>query len=274
MSLMAASHYPKISVVTPSFNQAAYLEKTIRSVLDQGYPNLEYIIIDGGSVDGSVEIIKKYEPLLTYWVSERDNGQVDAINKGLRRATGEWVAWQNSDDIYYPGAFGELAESIRKHPEASLITGDLMLIDQNDKIIRDVRYIKPDYKALLAEGMLIANQSSFWRRDLHEKIGYLDENYHCSFDYEWFLRVAEHAEGVHMRSIWGALRYHEETKTSTMTERFLSEQKQILDGRSMPEWSRAMYRLRRMCMMLGEGQFDYVFRGLRKFVTGKKGGQV
>jgi glycosyltransferase involved in cell wall biosynthesis len=274
MSLMAASRYPKISVVTPSFNQAAYLERTIRSVIDQQYPNLEYIIIDGGSVDGSVEIIKKYEPYLTYWISERDNGQVDAINKGLRRATGEWVAWQNSDDIYYPGALDELAEAIRIHPEASLIIGDLMLIDHDEKKIRDVRYIKPEYHALLAEGMLIANQSSFWRRELHEKIGYLDENYHCSFDYEWFLRVAEHAKGIHISSVWGALRYHDETKTSTMTERFLSEQKQILAGRMMPEWRRYIYKLRRLCLMLLEGQYDYVFRGLRKFVAGQKGGQV
>jgi glycosyltransferase involved in cell wall biosynthesis len=266
--------YPRITVITPSFNQAMYLERTISSVLDQGYPNLEYIIIDGGSVDGSVDIIRKYEPYLTYWVSERDNGQVDAINKGLRRATGEWVAWQNSDDIYYPHAFGELAEAIRKQPKASLISGDLMLIDQNDRKIRDVRYITPDYHALLAEGMLIANQASFWRRDLHERIGYLDERYHCSFDYEWFLRVAEHAKGFHVRSVWGALRYHDETKTSNLADRFITEQKQILEGRSMPEWSRVIYKLRRLCLMLGEGQYDYVFRGLRRFASGQKGGNV
>ena len=128
---------PKISIVTPSFNQAPFLERTIRSVLDQGYDNLEYIIIDGGSNDGSVDIIRKYSGRLAYWVSEPDGGQSDAINKGLRRASGDWLAWQNSDDVYYPGAFASLGEASGAHPGASLITGDMAMIDLDEAIYKD-----------------------------------------------------------------------------------------------------------------------------------------
>ena len=207
------SDLPRITVVTPSFNQAAYLERTILSVLDQGYPNLEYIIIDGGSTDGSVEIIRRYADRLAWWVSEPDRGQTDAINKGLRRATGEWVAWQNSDDIYYPGTFYHLAAAAAKHPNADLIIGDMMLIDEHDRPLRDIRYVKPSYKALLAEGMVLTNQSAFWRSSVHAKIGMMNEGMHYSFDYEWFLRLTQQVKCAHTAHILGALRLHGETKT-------------------------------------------------------------
>jgi glycosyltransferase involved in cell wall biosynthesis len=265
------SDFPRITVVTPSFNQAAYLERTICSVLDQGYPNLEYIVVDGGSTDGSVDIIRRYSNHLAWWVSEPDRGQTDALNKGLRRATGEWVAWQNSDDIYFPGVFHDLREAAAKCPQAGLIIGDMMLIDEHDHPLRDIRYVKPSYKALLAEGMLLSNQAAFWRRTLQERVGLLDEGYLCSFDYEWFLRLAQFTEGAHVDRIWGALRLHGETKTSLLAQRFLEENQLILAGRELPPWQKRLYRLRRLALMLGHGQAGYVLRGLLRHARGQGG---
>ena len=262
---------PRITIVTPSFNQAGFLERTIRSVLSQDYPNLEYIIVDGGSTDGSVEIIRRYADRLTWWCSEPDKGQTNAINKGLRRATGEWVAWQNSDDIYYPGAIHDLARMIRRYPKAGLIIGDIMLVDENDRPLRDVRYVKPTYKALLAEGMVLTNQAAFWRRDLHEDIGLLREDLNYSFDYEWFLRLTQKSDAEHCNRIWGALRLHDETKTSTRADRFIEERRMILEGRQSGEWNRRMYRLRRLALMLGRGQISYILRGFSRHARGKGG---
>lgn len=263
---------PKITVITPSYNQAKFLDRTIRSVLDQDYPNLEYIIVDGGSTDGSVDIIRSYADRLSWWVSEPDQGQANAINKGLQRATGDWVAWQNSDDVYYPGAFHDLAAAAAKHPGAGLIIGDMMLIDENDKPLRDIRYVKPSYKALLAEGMLLANQATFWRRELQDELGLLDESYHYSFDYEWFIRLAEKTAGWHVGRIWGGFRLHGEAKTSLNALGFQEENDTILAGRELPSWQKKLYKLRRLMMMIGQGKLDYVLRGLLRHARGQRGG--
>lgn len=260
--------HPRISVITPSFNQAEFLERTIRSVLDQGYPNLEYIVIDGGSTDGSTEVIRKYADRLAYWASEPDRGQVDAINKGLRRASGEWLCWQNSDDVFFPGAFADLARIAAAHPQAGLIIGDMMLVDEADRPLRDLRYVTPNHGALLAEGMLLANQAAFWRRDVQERIGLLDEGYHCSFDYDWFLRVTAVAGGVHVNRTWGGLRLHGATKTFNQAASFAEENRRILDGREVPGWKRRLYMLRRLGQMLGRGELGYVMRGLARRAGG------
>ena len=264
-------NYPKVSVITPSFNQAAYLECTIRSVLDQGYPNLEYIIIDGGSTDGSVDIIKKYEDGLAYWVSEPDGGQVHAINKGLKMATGEWEGWQNSDDIYYPGAFDDLARAGKEHPEADLIIGNIMLIDENDKELRDIHYVRPTYWSLLAEGMLLPNQAAFWRRSVHEDIGWLDEEYKYSFDYEWFLRLLHRRTAFHVNKILGGFRLHEEAKTSNFSEYFWKENESILSGKAIPWWLAPASKIRRLALYPLQGDFSYVVRGLSRRMSGRGG---
>lgn len=258
---------PKISVVTPSFNQAQYLEATIKSVLDQNYPNLEYIIIDGGSTDGSVDIIKRYASQLAYWVSEPDRGQSHAINKGLQRATGDWVGWQNSDDIYYSNAFDYVAQRALKSQATELIIADINLLDEQGGVLRDMRYVKPTYQSLLAEGMVLTNQAAFWKRDLHKRIGWLDESLHYGFDYEWFLRVlAATRHANHIPEIIGALRYHSATKTSQNPQRFVDEYEHILIGRKLSGWRKNLFRIRRLILTLADGHYRYVFRGLTQRV--------
>ena len=263
--------YPEISVITPSFNQGAFLERTIKSVLDQNYPNLQYMIIDGGSTDDSVSIIKTYESKLAYWVSEPDRGQADAINKGLRRATGEWVAWQNSDDIYYPGVFHQLAKTAGLHPDVDLIIGNLMLIDATDHPLRDLHYVRPTYNSLVAEGMVLANQAAFWRRSLHDRIGYLDEAKNYSLDYEWFLRLMKACKARHVNRIWGGFRIHNMSKTSDPNRRFAEETHLILGGKKISRRFLYLYRFRRMLLLLAQGDFYYVWRGLILWFSRKRG---
>lgn len=263
--------YPEISVITPSFNQGLFLERTIKSVLDQNYPNLQYMIIDGGSTDDSVSIIKKYESKLSYWVSEPDRGQADAINKGLRRATGEWVAWQNSDDIYYPGVFHQLAKTAGSHPEVDLIIGNIMLIDANNHTLRDLHYVRPTYNSLVAEGMVLANQAAFWRRSLHNRIGYLDDRKSYSLDYEWFLRLTKVCKAYHVNRIWGGFRIHEMSKTSSPNRMFVEENHQILRGKKISRRFLYLYRFRRMLLLLAQGDFYYVWRGLILWFSRKRG---
>jgi len=141
------SEQPLVSIVTPSFNQVKYLEETIRSVLEQDYPKIEYIVIDGGSTDGSVEVIRKYADRLAYWVSEADRGQTDAINKGFATAHGSILAWLNSDDTYKPGAVSEAVAYLQNHPNIGMVYGDLDFIDEQSKIIGNSPPPKPTLKS-------------------------------------------------------------------------------------------------------------------------------
>lgn len=263
--------FPRISIITPSFNQVVFLERTILSVLEQDYPNLEYIIIDGGSTDGSVEVIRKYERSLAYWVSEPDLGQAHAINKGLMQATGEWVAWQNSDDIYYPGAFNEVALAANRYLKTDLIIGDVNLIDAQDGRLREMRYVRPTYDSVRAEGMVLTNQAAFWRRTLHSRIGWLNESLHYGFDYEWFLRLLRETEHVkHVTGILGGLRMHAGTKTSMHPKRFEDEYRWIRGGHNVPLWKKRFYLARRMLLTLRDGHVSYVLRGMKRRALGAR----
>jgi len=183
------SRSPRITVVTPSFNQGCYLEQTICSVLDQAYPNLEYMVIDGLSKDNSQDIIRRYSSRLTYWVSEKDNGQTEAINKGFTRATGDILAYLNSDDFYLPGTLAQVAAFFDSHPDVDVMYGGCRYV--NDKGVQLFEHHPPDfnYERLLL-GNTIPQPATFWRRRVLERVGPLDSSLHYVMDYEFWLRCA------------------------------------------------------------------------------------
>ncbi len=180
----------KISVITPSFNQGEYLEETILSVLNQKYSNLEYIVMDGGSTDNSVEIIKKYEKHIAFWISEKDIGQSHAINKGFRKATGDVVAYLNSDDKYCPDVFYKIADLFNKDLECMWLCGNVIFIDEYGKILLRKKSVYTPF--ILRYGTSSLYQPSvFIRREVLNSVGLLREDFHTIMDKEWFCRIAE-----------------------------------------------------------------------------------
>jgi glycosyltransferase involved in cell wall biosynthesis len=207
--------WPKISIVTPSFNQAAFIEETIESVLGQDYPNLEYIVMDGGSTDGTVEILRKHEKRFSYWQSQPDAGQADAITQGFRRATGDILAWMNSDDVYLPGALRHAAGQLNVAREQLLfgncfhfvegaargMTSDVILKHRRHRLDLIDYFIQP---------------STFWTRPLSQKIGELDTALHYAFDWDWFIRAQRAgAELLPTAKYLSAYRIHPGHKTAS-----------------------------------------------------------
>lgn len=212
------SAWPRISIITPSFNQAAFLERTLLSVLDQNYPNLEYIVIDGGSTDGSVEILKKYEDRLAYWVSEKDRGQSHALNKGFARATGEIVGWLNSDDLYLSGTLACVGEWFAAHLQHDLFYGGLYLVDGDDRILNGLWAGTGDPRYTFRVSLDVHQQSLFWRRDLMERAGVIDESLRFSMDLDFIVRLLLHGRAGRTRRYLGMFRLHEDAKTAKIVE--------------------------------------------------------
>ena len=211
-----------VSIITPSFNQAAYLEQTIQSVLGQDYPHLEYIIVDGGSTDGSVSIIEKYASQLAWWVSEPDQGQADAINKGLAHVRGEIVAWLNSDDLYLPEAVSAAVEALQAGPSLGMVYGDMRAIDGMGKTVNLLTYGDWGLDELM-RFEIIGQPAVFLRRTALEQAGLLDVNYYCLLDHHLWLRVAALFPIQHISQLWAAARFHPEAKNVAQAARFGGE---------------------------------------------------
>ena len=219
---------PKLSIITPSFNQAHFLEQTILSVLQQNYEALEFIIIDGGSTDGSLEIIRKYENQLAFWVSEKDRGQAHALNKGLERATGEIVAYLNSDDLYLPGAFASVVDYFRDHPECDWLCGDTLMFGEGQKDVVVSADVPKSAAHALSWAYTAPQPGMFWKRDLLGE-GF-DERWRYCFDHELYVRLllAGHA-CHHLPVTLAAYRLHPASKTVAEGALFDSEFDQIAE---------------------------------------------
>lgn len=207
------THLPLVSIVTPSYNQGRFLEETIRSVLAQDYPHIEYIIVDGGSTDNSVEIIQKYADRLAWWVSEKDKGHADALNKGFARANGEILAWLNSDDTYYPGAVREAVEALLAHPDVGMVYGDADITDSEGRIIGRFASRQTDYRKLLRGSVHIPQATTFFRADLYRQVGPLSLEYYFAFDYDLWVKLAKISRLLYVPRRWATFRLHEAGKS-------------------------------------------------------------
>ena len=217
-----------VSIVTPSYNQAAYLEQTIRSVLEQDYPRIEYIVVDGASTDGSVEIIKKYESKFAYWVSEKDRGQADAINKGFACATGEIIAWLNSDDYYLQGTVSAAVKVFEENPDVVLVYGNMLAVDEHGKTFNTLSYKQLTIEDLLCF-QIIGQPAVFMRHSALQKTDGLDLGFHFLLDHLLWLQIAKHGQVLHVNQVWAAARYHAEAKNRARAAEFGREAFRLLE---------------------------------------------
>lgn len=256
---------PRISIVTPSYNQAKYLPETIESILNQSYPNLEYIIVDGGSTDGSVEVIKRYERHLAYWISETDSGQSEAINKGFARCTGDLFNWINSDDILFPGALHRIAEAFLRHPDAALIVGDNARSDQEGRILRISA--APRRITIAPSGWVfwVAQQSTFVSVRKVRDVGRIREDLHCLMDGEFYYRILS-AQGrlVRVKGPVGMIREHPQAKGTTMRAGWDIEREKVLNQYGIPPFNWRAARARMKILRLFDGSY------LRSYVLSRK----
>ncbi|MFD2938164.1 glycosyltransferase family 2 protein [Spirosoma flavum] len=213
---------PKISVITPSYNQGQFIRQTVESVLSQEYPNLEYIVVDGLSTDNTLDVLASYSVDQLKLITEKDRGQTDAINKGIRLATGDILCWLNSDDIFLPGALQTVGQYFAQHPDSCWLTGDCQIINEVGKPIqgpiqlykRLLRSLVPAFYLGLTNA--ICQPSTFWLRSAHQTLGMLDEQLHYTMDYDWWLRLNKLHSPAILTQPLAAFRIHSQSKGGSL----------------------------------------------------------
>ncbi len=242
---------PLVTIVTPSYNQAPFLEWALRSVLAQDYPHIEYIVVDGGSSDGSVDIIRKYEHRLAWWVSEPDRGQADAINKGFARAQGSILGWVNSDDMLAPGAVRQAVEAFARHPDVGMVVGEALFIDA---VGRPFRHYVSDARTLedLLFFRILPQPAVFFRREVFQAIGGLDVRFHYLLDHHLWIRMALARPWVNIPAIWAFARFHTQAKNVSQGEGFARETEWLLQWMARdPRLAPLFQRYRRRILAAG-----------------------
>lgn len=263
-AMRALETHPRISVVTPSLNQGEFLEATLCSVISQQYPALEYIVVDGGSTDGSVGIIERYEADITHWISEPDRGHADALNKGFARTTGEIMCWINSSDLHYPWTLATVAEIFTQFPQVEWISGTGSMFDEDGRL--RVVVSSPGvnlYDILAGDYRGIQQESVFWRRSLWERAGgRLDESLTYAADLDLWLRFFRHAQLYQVGTLLGGFRVHEDRLGKAGGDMY-ARQAEDLQARFVADWDRRTLARARLVRLIGGGW--------RKRIAGKLG---
>jgi len=224
--------HPYLSIITPSYNQHEYLEDNLKSIKSQEYPHFEHIVIDGGSDDRTVDLLKEYEDMYNLrWISEQDRGQSHAINKGVEMAKGDWIGWQNSDDFYLPGAFNKFVRTLERNPESDLICGDLLIVDEYGEEIGRKYSIPPSKFIQKHWSLFTSNQALFIHRQVFESVGLLEEDYKYVMDADLFWRITKaDFEITLIPEFLGAIRKHEGAKTAnSVNDRQQEEAEQVYE---------------------------------------------
>lgn len=250
------SNKPLVSIVMPSHNQSQYLESALKSLFDQDYSNIEYLVADGGSTDGSLEILQRFADKFAWWVSEKDAGQSDAVNKALRQAKGEIIGWLNSDDLLHPGAVTAAMRAFAEHPEASIVFGDVDSIDASGQRINCMRFGPRRLRDLMGF-QIISQPGVFIRRSIIDQAGLLDPDYHFLMDHQWWLRLVQLAPAVYIPGpVMASARFHADAKNVAQSHKFVEEAQRILRWmEASPDYQPLFIRHRRSILA---GYYEFI----------------